>query len=832
MILLLVIAAVISGVTSYIEGESFIDVLIILAIVIVNAGIGTAQEVKAENALEALEKMSAPNCKVVRNGQVLVQNVDGLVPGDLVVIEAGDMVPADMRLTETVNLKIQESALTGESLPEEKHTDALPGDVLLGDRENMAFSTGIVTYGRGRGIITATGMHTEMGKIADMLQSVPETKSPLQARLDRFGIYLGLAAVAICVCIFIAGYIQGREVLGMFMIAVSLAVAAIPEGLPAVSTIVLAMGMQRLAGQNAIVRNLASVETLGSTTVICSDKTGTLTQNVMTVVSLFSGSNPSAVPDIADDSHKRLLLAAILANDATLSASGGAKKSNGDPTETALVELGLTVGMDKHALERENKRLAEIPFDSTRKLMSTINQDTAGGLVLYVKGAPDELLARCTHILSPGGVRFLDESERDAISKQNLVMAQKALRVLAAAYRPLESMPPAMTSAAVEQQLIFCGLIGMMDPPREGVKAAVTVCRKAGIRPVMITGDHMATARAIARQLGIAQPDDKFMTGAELEKASDEELDAAVLETAVFARVAPEHKVRIVRAFQQGGAVVAMTGDGVNDAPALKLANIGVAMGITGTDVSKEASDIVLTDDNFTTIVTAVREGRRIYDNILKAVQFLLSTNIGEILVIFIAIMAGWVTPLIPVQILWINLVTDSLPALALSADPAKPDVMERRPVDANKGILQGAFLGRIFLQGVMIAALTLIAFRIGLRASVATGQTMAFAVLAFSQVAHVFNVRSPLGSAFKTMFNNRALLGALAIVMVLMLIVIGLPALREVFSLAPLNAMQWLWVALLSLAPLPLVEAVKAVIRKNPKSADKAGADNMDGLM
>lgn len=821
MILLLVVAAAISGVTSYIEGEGFTDALIILAIVIVNACIGTAQEAKAENALEALEKMSAPNCKVVRDGQVLLINVDGLVPGDLVIIESGDMVPADMRLTEAVNLKIQESALTGESVPEEKHTDALPGDVLLGDRENMAFATSIVAYGRGRGIITATGMYTEMGKIADMLQSVPEIKSPMQAKLDRFGIYLGLAAIVICLCIFITGYIQGREVLGMFMIAVSLAVAAIPEGLPAVSTIVLAMGMQRLAGQNAIVRNLASVETLGSTTVICSDKTGTLTQNVMTVVALFIGNKLSAAPNIAEDNHKKLLLAAILANDATLSEAGSVKKSNGDPTETALVELGLTVDMNKNALEREHKRLAEIPFDSTRKLMSTINQDAAGQLVLHVKGAPDELLTRCTHILLPEGVRLLDESERDVVSKQNLTMAQKALRVLAAAYRPLEAMPSAMTSAVVEQQLIFCGLIGIMDPPREGVKAAVEVCRKAGIRPVMITGDHMATARAIALQLGIAQPDDKFMTGAELEKASDEELDVAVPETAVFARVAPEHKVRIVRAFQHRGAVVAMTGDGVNDAPALKLANIGVAMGITGTDVSKEAADIVLTDDNFSTIVTAVREGRRIYDNILKAVQFLLSTNIGEILVIFIAIMAGWATPLLPVQILWINLVTDSLPALALSADPAEPDVMERRPVNATKGILQGTLLLRIFLQGVMIAALTLIAFRIGLRTGIATGQTMAFAVLAFSQIAHVFNVRSALGSAFEAMFKNTALLGALAIVMALMLIVMGLPSLREVFSLAPLNAMQWLWIVLLSLAPLPLVEVVKGLIRKKGKAAD-----------
>lgn len=815
MILILLTAAVISGITGYAKGEGVTDALIILAIVIINACIGTAQEAKAENALEALEKMSVPHCKAVRGGQVSVIDVEALVPGDLVIVESGDLVPADMRLTEAVNLKIQESALTGESVPEEKHTKALPEKTPLGDRENMAFSSSIVTYGRGQGIVTATGMRTEMGKIADMLQTVPETKSPMQARLDQLGRYLGFAAMAICACIFIAGSLQGREVLSMFMIAVSLAVAAIPEGLPAVSTIVLAVGMRRLAEKNAIVRNLPSVETLGSTSVICSDKTGTLTQNKMTVVALFAGNLLTETPDTANYAHKMLLLAALLANDAKLNESAEGSTTTGDPTETALVELGRASGINKNALEQENARLAEIPFDSKRKMMSTVNRDTAGNLTLYVKGGADEVLARCTSILLPDGIRPLDESTRDLIRKQNLTMAEKALRVLATAYRPLDAVPQIMTSDSVEHDLVFCGLIGMIDPPREEARNAVAICRAAGIRPVMITGDHMATALAIAGQLDIVRPGDKFMTGADLEKASDEELDVAVPETAVFARVAPEHKVRIVRAFQDRGAVVAMTGDGVNDAPALKLADIGVAMGITGTDVSKEAADIVLTDDNFATIVTAVGEGRRIYDNILKAVQFLLSTNIGEILVIFTAIMAGWATPLLPVQILWINLVTDSLPALALSVDPAVRDIMERKPVGADRGILEGTFFLRILLQGAMIATLALIAFRIGARTDVATGQTMTFAVLAFSQIAHVLNVRSPLRSAFENMFKNRLLLGALAIVLMLMLLVLNLPALHTVFRLAPLHATQWLWVAALSLTPLPLVEIVKAVLRQ-----------------
>ncbi len=809
MILILLAAAVVSGLVGHLEGEGVADAFIILAIVVINACIGTAQEIKAGNALEALEKMSAPHCRVVRGGQVSVIDARDLVPGDVVVIESGDLVPADLRLVEAVNLKIQESALTGESVPEDKHTAALTGDSLPGDRENMAFSSCIVTYGRGRGIVTATGMRTEVGKIAAMLEAVPDSKTPLQEKIDHLGKILGIIAIVVCILIFTAGFFQGREPLGMFMIAVSLAVAAIPEGLPAVSTIVLAVGMQRLAGKNAIVRHLPAVETLGGTTVICSDKTGTLTQNRMKVVKLFMDNAVSDIPPEISAGQKRLLLAGIMANDAKLSQTAEGWQSTGDPTETALLDLGLQLGLNKSDLERRFPRRAEVPFDSERKLMSTVNQDASGRLTLYVKGGLDELLARCSAILLNGERQALGEAEKERIRAGNLGMAQSALRVLAAAFKPLESLPGTI-SAELERDLIFCGLFGMIDPPREEARAAVATCRAAGIRPVMITGDHMATATAIAESLGIKREGDGALTGAELEKIPEAELAERLASTAVFARVAPEHKVRIVRAFQARGEVVAMTGDGVNDAPALKLADIGVAMGITGTDVSKEAADIVLADDNFATIVTAVEEGRRIYDNILKTIQFLLSTNISEILVIFTAILADWAAPLLPVQILWINLVTDSLPALALSVDPADKDIMRRTPVGAGQGILQGAFLLRILAQGAMIAAISLAAFRIGLHSGTDAAHTMTFAVLALSQITHALNIRAARRSAFPDLFSNKPLLGALALGLLLMLAILCFPPLHGVFRVVPLEVGQWLWVAGLSLLPLPIVELAK----------------------
>lgn len=819
MIIVLLIAAVISGIVGYLHGEGFTDAIIILIIVVVNAFIGLFQELKAENSLEALKKMSAPKCKVLRDGQVLVVESRELVPGDIVVIETGDLIPADIRLAEAINLKVQEAALTGESVPEEKFTNAIDEDMSVGDRDNMGFSSSIVTYGRGLGIVTATGMFTEVGKIAAMIQAAPETKTPMQVKIDQLGRFLGITALTICVIIFLAGYFQGREIIAMFMIAVSLAAAAIPEGLPVVSTIVMAVGVQRLAKKHAIVRNLSSVETLGSCGIICSDKTGTLTQNKMTVVRLYADNQEAETPPEANAAQQLLAKVMLLANDAKLSVVENERKTTGDPTETALIDLGLKYGMDKNELEEIHKRVAEVPFDSGRKMMTTVNRDAAGALTVNTKGGLDEVLDCCTHIRHDGYVKPLDEDRKKAIRLANKQMAAQALRVLAAAYKDIEQLPREITADSLENELVFAGMLGMIDPPREEVKAAVATCRAAGIKPVMITGDHLITAVAIAEALDIRRSGDGIMTGRELQEISDIELEKKVTNIAVYARVSPEHKVRIVKALQATGQVVAMTGDGVNDAPALKLADIGVAMGITGTDVSKEAADVVLTDDNFATIVVAVEEGRRIYDNILKAIQFMLSTNIGEIFVILVAILAGWATPLLPIQILWINLVTDSFPALALSVDPADEGIMQRKPVDARKGIMRGAYLLRILLQGVMIAALSLTAFIVGSRTSVETGQTMTFAVLAFTQITHVLNVRTTHFSAFKHMFNNKWLWAALILVIALMLIVLEVPYLHDIFHLAHLSPAQWVWVVCLSIAPLPIVEIVKLVWRMRHKA-------------
>ncbi len=816
MIIVLLVAAVVSGVVGYMHGEGFVDAIIILAIVILNAVIGVIQEAKAEKSLEALEKLSAPFSKVVRGGQVESVPSREIVVGDVVVIETGDLVPADIRLTEAVNLKISEASLTGESVPEDKITEVIEeDDVPLGDRMNMAYSSTMVSYGRGRGIVTATGMATEVGKIAGMIQSVPDTKTPLQKKIDGMGKYLGLGALAICVVIFIVGVAEGRNVMDMFMTAVSLAAAAIPEGLPAVSTIVLAVGVQRLAKKNAIVRHLPSVETLGSTSVICSDKTGTLTQNRMTVVRVFTDGRMTDTPFEPDAAQAKLMMAMILANDGKLKRNESGKwETSGDPTETAFIDLGLGLGMNKNDLDSVNERVCEVPFDSERKMMSTVNRSTEGRMTVWVKGGSDEILARCTHILADGREQELTDKERKELARVNSEMAGSALRVLAAAYGNIDKVPENVCSATLETRLVFIGMAGIIDPPREEVKMSVRECRTAGIKPVMITGDHLVTASAIARSLDIMEDGETAMTGAELDKLSEENLAREVGNISVYARVSPEHKVRIVRAFRKKGYTVAMTGDGVNDAPALKLADIGVAMGITGTDVSKEASDVILADDNFATIVTAVEEGRRIYDNILKAIQFMLSTNIGEMLVIFVAIIVGLPAPLLPIQILWINLVTDSLPALALSVDPADPDVMQRKPVDAKQNILNGPFLTRITIQGIILAGLTFAAFLIGLRTSVEVARTMTFAVMAFTQISHAFNVRSVRHSALRNMFSNRMLLGALAIVLLMMVAVIEIPQLHDIFHLAPLSQTEWLWIVGLSIAPLPIIEAVKGLTR------------------
>lgn len=821
MIIILLIAAVISGITGYIQGEGFTDAIIILVIVIVNAIIGVLQEDRAEKSLEALEKMSAPQCKVLRDGNVKTIESRELVPGDVVVLDTGDSVPADLRLTEAINLKIQEAALTGESLPSEKSTGIIHGtEAPLGDRDNLAFSSCNVVYGRGKGIVIATGMNTEVGKIAAMIQSTPDQQTPLQQKLDKLGKQLGIAALIICALIFIVGVLYGKGFVDMLMVAVSLAAAAIPEGLPAVSTIVLAVGVQRLAKRNAIVRTLPSVETLGSTNVICSDKTGTLTQNKMTVVKFFTDDRMANVEQIQEtgvlsEDQKQLIRIAVFANDAKLAEETDHYTTTGDPTETALIDLGLKFGFNKNALETEHPRVGEIPFDSERKLMTTVHQLTEGKYAVYTKGGLDELLDCCTKIMENGQVVVLTEAHKSSIRENNVRLAENALRVLAMGCKKI-----ANPKDSLENDLVFVGMVGMIDPPRPEVKAAVLKCRHAGIKPVMITGDHLITAVAIAKELGIMHKEDMAITGAEVEKMTEEELKKKVHHIAVYARVSPEHKVRIVKAFQSNGDIVAMTGDGVNDAPALKLADIGAAMGIVGTDVSKEAADIVLTDDNFSTIISSVEEGRRIYDNIMKAIEFLLSSNVGEIIVLFVAVMANWATPLLPIHILWINLVTDSLPALALSVDPADSDVMNRKPINSRKPILSKTFSLLILTQGMMIGGLSLAAFQIGLHTTanpanaLEVARAMCFSVLAFTQLTHVFNVRSNAKSAFSNFFSNKLLLGAIAISAGLMFIVLEIPYLHELFHISHLSAAQWIWVAVLSIAPIPIIELAKIIER------------------
>ena len=812
MIIVLIIAGIISGVVGYMNGEGFTDAIIILAIVLLNAVIGVVQEAKAEKSLDALKKMSAPHCKVFRGGKLQILESRCLVPGDIVEIETGDSVPADIRLTEAVNLKIQEAALTGESLPVEKGIEALAQEVPLGDRSDMAFQSCSVTYGRGRGIVTGTGSTTEVGRIASLLQAVPEFKTPLQIRLDHLGKFLAWISLGVCVLIFAIGLAYGHEILTMFMTAVSLAAAAIPEGLPAVSTIVLAVGVQRLAKRNAIVRNMPSVETLGSTTVICSDKTGTLTQNRMTVVRRF--------PEASDE----LVKIAVLCNDASINEDG---QAIGDPTETALLEIDPA--LTKPELEAKLPRVAEIPFDSERKLMTTIHLCPDGSYFVATKGGFDELLSRCTAIRldaasrpisdSSSASRPISPSDRAALLQVSTSMAQDALRVLCMAYK----MVPAGTEiadilASAESELTFAGMVGMIDPPRLEVRDAVSKCGQAGIRPVMITGDHKITAMAIARDLGIMRDGDSAYTGAEVEAMDEAQIKSAVRTASVFARVSPEHKLRIVKAFKDNGEVVAMTGDGVNDAPALKLADIGVAMGITGTDVAKEAADVVLTDDNFATIVTSVEEGRRIYDNVLKSVKFLLSTNFGEVMVLFTAVVLNLPSPLLPIHILWINLVSDSLPALALGFDTAEEGIMQRKPIDPKEGIVNRHFAVTSILRGLLIAGLSLGAYFIGMQTSGEAAMTMAFAVIALSQISILFCVRAGHNAIIHNLFTNKYLWAAVIFVLTLMLGVLLIPAAQSVFHVVPLSGIQWLWIAAFSIFPAFLIESVKFIRRMRAK--------------
>lgn len=814
LIILLIIAAVISGIMGIKTGEGLLDTYIIIGILLLNAFIGAYQELKAQKSLESLKKMAAPMAKVVRNGEPMVVNVEDVVPGDVVELEVGDIVPADIRITESYSMSVQESSMTGESVPVEKSPETLESeDIPLGDRINMAFSSGVVTFGHGKGIVVGTGMNTEIGKIADMLDKDSDTQTPMQVRLEKLGKMIGTAAVLICVVIFVIGLLYGRPMISMLMVAVSLAVGAIPEGLPAISTIILSMGVRRMVRHNAIIRKLPSVETLGCTTVICSDKTGTLTKNQMTVV------EDHAVSGKLD----RLITVAVLCCDAKeVKNSEGGITRVGDPTEIALIDLGVKNGVIKSELDAACPREGEVAFDSSRKRMSTINRMQDGSLQINTKGGLDEVLSVCTKIETADGVRPITAEDIASLQALNQKMAESALRVLAMAYRPTDKVSSDMEE--VEKDLIFVGITGMIDPEREEVIGAIQECRDAGIRTVMITGDHKATALAIASKIGIFRDGDKAITGTELDKLSEEEFDANVEKYSVYARIAPEQKVKIVTAWQKKGQIVAMTGDGVNDAPALKQADIGVSMGITGTEVAKDASDMILSDDNFVTIVSAVSEGRRIYDNILKTILFLLSTNLGEVLLLFVTSILNMGIPLLPIHILWINLVSETFPALALSLDPAAKDIMKKSPRGAGKQFMDKGMIWRISYQGIMMGAITLVAFIIGKRmgmeifagdasAAESLGQTMAFASLIAAKLVHAGNLHSNTESRFK--FNplqNKPLIFAILMSLVFSAAVLLIPSLADAFRFTHLGCAQWLTILGLALVPLVVVEIFKAL--------------------
>ena len=833
-IIVLIIAAIVSGVVGVAQGEGFTDTIIILIVVILNAVIGVAQESKAEKSLEALKKLSSHASKVIRNGKEQVIPARELVPGDLVIIETGDYIAADLRIIEAVNLKSQEASLTGESVPVEKITEKIDGNEIgIGDRKNMLFSSSLITYGRGKAIVVNTGMNTEVGKIAGMLDNAEKQETPLQQKLNDLGKTLGIACLAICAVIFVIGLLQGKEIIDMFMTAVSLAVAVIPEGLVAVSTIVLAIGVQKMVKKHAIVKKLPAVETLGSSTVICSDKTGTLTQNKMTVEKVFCDDELQDVKKVnTTEDFKKLVYNCMLCNDSRLLEDG---QLAGDPTETALVDMAFKLDYEQ-SIYRENPRVEEVPFDSERKLMTTVNKKN-GKYIVYTKGGVDELLKCCNSFLYKGEIRTTINNYAKWIRENNEKMAKDALRVLAFAYKELDHMPSKTEMKTIESDLTFIGMVGMIDPPRIEAKKAVEKCKKAGIKTVMITGDHKVTAVAIAKKLGILKDESEALTGTELEKMTDEELTKNVRKYSVYARVSPEHKVRIVKAWQANGEVVAMTGDGVNDSPALKTADIGCAMGKVGTEVAKEAADVILTDDNFATIVSAVEEGRRIYDNILKVIQFLLSCNVGEVIVLLLATLFApqigqWfgisditmIQVLLPIHILWINLVTDTFPALALAFDPANKDIMDRKPVKRNEGIFTKGRTFRIIYQGLMIGLLTLAAYLIGLgtthtaidgltleQTKIEVGQTMAFIVLAFSELIHVFNIRDNKNSIFKTgILGNGALILAILASALLMVVILFIPQLRTIFSIPILPSDNIIETIVLVLSPIIIVEIMK----------------------
>ena len=805
MIITLIIAAIISAVVSKLNGEAdYIDSIIIVAIVIFNAIMGLVQEQKAEKSLEALKKMSAPNAKVRRDGRVPAIDATLVVPGDIVILEAGNYVPADCRLINSYNLKIEESALTGETIPSLKDSSKiLKENTAMGDLCNMVFATTIVVNGHGEAIVVETGMNTRVGKIAGMIIEDESPETPIQKKLAEVGKILAIACIIICVLIFVIGIFKKIPIIEMFMTSVGLAVAAIPEGLPAIVTIMLSIGVTKMAKKNSIIRKLPAVETLGSSSVICSDKTGTLTQNKMTVTEIrncFGRAN--------SNERKFILELGTMCTDTTEERINGKLGFVGEATEVAISNAAMEEGVSKSFLYDEMKRINDIPFDSKRKMMTTIHK-YGNEYRIITKGAPDVLLKRCSNCYSGGQIVPIF-SKKDDINEQNNQMAEKALRVIAVAYKDVEKLPEMQD---VEKDLIFCGLIGMIDPPREGVKEAVRTCRRAGIKTVMITGDHLQTAKAIAKELGILKRGDLAIDGETLERMSQHELEQNIMDYSVFARVSPEHKVRIVKAFQSTGAVVAMTGDGVNDAPALKNADIGIAMGKGGTDVAKNAADMILLDDNFVTIVEAVKQGRNIYDNIKKAIHFLISTNIGEIVTIFFGLVLGIKSPLLAIQLLWINLVTDSLPAIALGLEKEEENIMSRLPRNPKKNLFADGLWWKIIIEGAMLGIFTLLAFSIGNRLySVEVGRTMAFLTLGILELVHSFNIKSE-ESIFKIgVLENKYLVGALVLGVILQVIVVVVSPLAQVFSLVPLTGMQWLYTILIAVAPIPIVEIQKAV--------------------
>ena len=809
MIIILIIAAGISFLMSVINGHAdLVEPTIILAIIFLNAVLGVLQEAKAERSLDALKKLAAPTASVLRDGRRVSIPSEELVPGDIIYLETGHYVPADARLLSCVDLYVDESSLTGESHPAEKDAEAIvPADTPAADRKNMVYSSSIVTGGRGPAVVTETGMHTEVGHIAKLILTDEQPMTPLQKKLAATGKTLGIAALAICVIIFFLGILKKRPIFDMFMTSVSLAVAAIPEGLPAIVTIMLSLGVQRMARKQAVVRRLPAVETLGGATVICSDKTGTLTQNRMSVVQIHSPQGPESENSKAS---KNILTLAALCNNAVISGTSRRKTISitGEPTEKALAAAALQAGLDKGSLETQYPRIREVPFDSTRKRMTTVHTINGSTYRIITKGAFDLLLPRCTHIRIGEKTLPMSELYRSRLFKQNQAMTDQALRVIAVACRDTDASALTRTNEELECGLTFIGMLGMIDPPRPEVKEAVAVCKRAGILPIMITGDHVRTASAIAKELGILEYDSQAITGEQLSAMPFETLCENIDKYRVFARVSPRHKVTIVKAFQSRGEVVAMTGDGVNDAPALKAADIGCAMGLSGTDVAKNAADMILMDDNFATIVSAVREGRGIYDNIRKSIHFLLSSNIGEIMCIFTAILFGLPSPLLAVQLLWVNLVTDSLPAIALGVDPPAKDIMEKPPIPPNQGMFSGGLGIKIVLEGMMIGALSLIAYLIGDR-------TMAFAVLGLSQLFHAFNMRSSRSLLQIGVFTNKKLCLSFLVCAFLQVAVISVPTLAGIFRVTPMNAIQWVITFALSICPIVIVELQKKFLSK-----------------